>query len=115
MKVPSYDLCVTQGNDFSLSFQVMSYDANGDAVPFNLTGSTLSFVAEKDDGTKLTKTLTPSDAANGIVPLTFTVAETREFTVGRFNRWEIERRISSTEHTILRGYIICTEGINSDV
>lgn len=114
MSVPSYDLCVKQGNNFSWEFRLKSYDENGNLVPFSLTGSTLNFVAEKADGTKLTKTLTPTDAANGIVPLSITVSESRMFAIGRENRWEMERRISGTETTLLQGYIICREGINAD-
>jgi hypothetical protein len=114
MSVPSYDLLVKQGNNASWEFRMKSYNEDGDLVPFDLTGSTLTFVAEKDDGTKLTKTLTPSSASGGIVPLSITVSESRDFTIGRENRWEIERRISGAEATILQGYVICREGINSD-
>jgi hypothetical protein len=115
MSVPSYDLSVRQGNNASWEFRLKSYDESGDLVPFSLTGSTLVFSAEKADGTTLTKTLTPSDAANGILPLSITVAESRMFSIGRENRWEIERRISGTEATILQGYVVCDEGVNSDV
>jgi hypothetical protein len=34
--------------------------------------------------------------------------------VGRFNRWEIERRISSTEYTLIQGFINMAEGVNDD-
>jgi hypothetical protein len=114
MSVPSYDLSVRQGNNAAWEFRLKSYDENGDLVPFSLTGSTLIFTAEKDDGTTLTKTLTPSDAANGVVPLSITVAESRMFSIGRENRWEIERQISGTEAAILQGYVVCDEGVNSD-
>jgi hypothetical protein len=36
------------------------------------------------------------------------------FSIGRENRWEIERQISGTEAAILQGYVVCDEGVNSD-
>jgi hypothetical protein len=110
MKVPSTDLCLRQGNDFSCEFRFKS----DDETPFDLTGSTLEFRCEKDDGTYLTKTLTPDDPTTGVVTLSITVAETRTLTVGRFNRWEVERRISSTEYTLMQGFINMAEGVNDD-
>lgn len=114
MSVPSYDLLIKQGNNASWEFNLKSYDGSGALVPFDLTGSTILFIAEKDDGTKLTKTLTPSDIPGGKVPLSITVTESRMFTVGRSNRWEMERRIAGTEATLIEGYMIVREGINSD-
>lgn len=114
MQVPSADLCIRQGNDESWDFKFKSYDDDGTLIPFDLTGSTLFFRAEKADGTYLSKTLTPATPANGEVTLSITVAESRLFTVGRSNRWELERHIDSTEKTLAQGYMIVREGINED-
>jgi hypothetical protein len=115
MSVPSYDLCLRQGNNGGpWKFRFKSYDDDGTLVAFDLTGSILEFRAEKDDGTYLTKTLTPDDATTGEVTLSLTATESRDFTVGRSNRWEIERRIDSTEYTLVQGYVNLAEGVNDD-
>jgi len=111
MSVPTYDLCLRQGNDKSLEFHLIS----DDGTPFDLTGSTLIFTAQKSDGTEMEKTIVPTDVAGGVFVLSFTTAETREFTPGRFNQWEIERQIGGSEETLIAGYMNVREGMNTDV
>jgi hypothetical protein len=114
MGVPSFDLCLRQGNNGAWEFRFKSYDDDGNLLPFDLTGSTLAFRAEKSDGTYLSKTLTPDDPETGKVTLSLTATESRDFTIGRFNRWEIERRIDSNEYTLIQGFVNVTEGVNDD-
>jgi hypothetical protein len=113
----AYDIPVRQGNTLQRTFAFQ--DEDGDAI--DLTGSVVAFRAETGEGaTFITKT-TPSSGlsmatpTNGQVTLILTPAETAQFATGRVNRYEIERRVSGNESTLVAGFIDTTEGVNDNV
>lgn len=114
MYVPSYDMAIRRGNDCIFGFRLKSRTESGQLVPFDLSGSTVVFFAERADGSKIERTLVPDDPQTGVVSVSFTVEDSRLFTPGRENRWEIERRAAGSETTLIRGYIISIESVNDD-
>lgn len=111
------DIPCRRGNTLSVRFDCE--DADGEA--FDLTGSTMVFRAQVGDNSSYLTLVSGSDAeitvptpSNGEVLLTLSPTQTRMFTAGLTNRYELERRISGAETTLFSGFMNVTEGINSD-
>lgn len=112
------NLDMRRGNTFSVRFDFE--DAPG--TPTDLSGSTIVFYAQTgDNSTSITKKtgtdaeITMATPTNGQVTLTLTPVQTRDFTAGLVNRYELEYwPAAGGQYTVLEGYLKVTEGINPD-
>jgi hypothetical protein len=108
-----YDIHVRQGNTLQRTFIFQAEDGS----PIDLSGSVIAFRAETGDGPVIDKTTNTAgfampDPVTGAVTLTLSPNETAQFRTGRFNRYEIERRIAGNETTLLTGFITAIQGTN---
>ena len=112
------DLDIWVGNDQALSFKFWA-DADK-TVDFDLTGSEIVFRATWETDGEFRKTsadggIVIGDATTGEFSIPISHAESRQFPDGKKARYEIERRISGDERTMLYGYLIVTNwGGNDD-
>lgn len=111
-----YDIDVWRGNTLSRTFRLK----NADGSLLDLTGS--EFVFRAISGTaELIRKETPSaeisvpTPENGEVLLALAPADTRLLPDGKTARYELERRISATQTTILYGYLNVASWANDDV
>lgn len=111
-----FDPQVWKGNTFRLPIGISTVTA-GVKSPVNLTGSSLVFLATWSGGSLRHETgdgsLTITDAVSGEAALTLSVAETRALPIGRI-KYEIERRLSGDQTTILYGELVVTGWSNDD-
>ncbi len=106
------DARIWRGNTRTITFRFK----NADSTPVDLTGSTLEFRAVNAAGQEIVKrNLTVAAPSTGEASIVLTVSETAAFTEGQRNRYEVERRISSTEETLIYGTITAEGGINTNV
>lgn len=114
MSAGSFDFTIKRGNSGSILFRCK----NGDDA-FDLSGSEMVFRATHRGIEVLRKTtaddglLMPSPTS-GEVTLAYDFEESRLFSVGRLNRYELERRIDGNERTLIEGYITGEDGVNDD-
>ena len=112
----TYDIVIRQGNTLRRTFRFL----NDDGTPVDLTGSVLRFRVELGSRTgnfiaKATPVqLLMPDPASGELTLTIPPVETAQITLGRTNRYEIERRVGSDETTILSGFLVGIRGVNDN-
>jgi hypothetical protein len=109
------NLAVWKGNTFATTFR-FKVDAD---TALDLTGSTLVFRAIWAGG-EIRKTGPSSDIAvptpaNGEATLNLSVADTRLIPSGAIAKYEIERRISGAQTTLLYGTLVASEWVNDDV
>ncbi len=85
----------------------------GDAV-FDHTGSTWRLVARVASDAVLFDIAGVLDAQTGRVTFPITLEMSRQAPLGKSARYEIERRVGSTEETWLYGYLVGAGGANTD-
>lgn len=112
-------LAVWRGNTVDFAFRLKTRDEAGAEAPINLTGSVLVFRATvagveivREDTTGLAFDIT--DAADGRAELHLSVAQSRLFPLGDGTRYEIERRVGSSQRTLLFGKVVASEWANDD-
>ncbi len=90
---------------------------NADGTPVDLSGYTLEFRAVNAAGAEVVKrNLTITVPSSGQASITLTPAETRLFTEGLRNKYEIEPRIGGLEQKPwMHGFVMAEGGINSDL
>lgn len=106
------NISVWRGNTETIPVQVKTKVA-GVSTAVNLTGSTLNFLAQWAGGS-LAKVLDITDEVLGLAELPLTAAETKSFPASVAINYEIERRVGSSQRTILYGKVVANGGINSD-
>lgn len=102
---------VWRGNTFPITFTFK----NSDGTAVDLTGSTIRIRIEDAAGTTVIDTaMTVAAPASGQATITLSSVQTRALTSGSGNRYEVERRINSTETTLVYGNITAEGGVNTD-
>jgi hypothetical protein len=112
MAAATYNIDVIRGNTETILFRLKD-----GSDPFDLTGSTMVFRAQL--GSVVIRDSTDDDMsmptpADGEVTLTLTVEQTRSIPPGKAVPYELERRISGTEKTLLKGSLVPDGGVNDD-
>jgi hypothetical protein len=95
-----YDIVLTQGDTWSVEFDIYNTDGNG----FNLTGYNLLAQIRTYPGSPLivgTPTITAVDLVNGKIQLSLTSAQTKDFPLKSF--WDLQ--ISSVDGTFNQTYV----------
>lgn len=110
-----YDLAIWKGNDFALPLRLKTR-SGASLAPVDLTGSTLVFRAVWPGGSlrKPSPDGWTINAAQGEATLALTVAETRLIPMGARVKYEIERRVGSSQATIMYGLVKVSEWANDD-
>lgn len=110
-----YVIKVWKGNTLTLPLRFRTTPGN---APIDLTGSTIIAIIRWAGGQIRKESGEPgftiTDAEDGLVEVFLTSAETRQIPTGSTARYEIERRIGSTETTLLYGNIHASEWVNDD-
>lgn len=104
-----YNLAVWKGNTLSVTFGFKT----DDTTPLDLTGSTLEFRALWNGG-EIRQDLTIATPSNGQAVLDLTVVQTRQIPNGAIAKYEIERRISGAQTTLVYGTLVASEWVNAD-
>lgn len=103
---------IWRGNTRTITFRFK----NADGSALDLSGSTLEFRAVNASDVEIVKrNMTIAAPASGEASIALTASETTAFTSGARNRYEVERRISSSEETLIYGNITAEGGINTNV
>lgn len=109
-----YDIEGRRGNTLRLTFR---FKTDADTV-LDLSGSEIIFRAIYFGGvirkSSASAQLTLNEA-EGEVLLVLTAAETRALPAGSLTSYEIERRVTGDETTLVSGQINLSEGVNDDV
>lgn len=112
-----YDIVTWTGTDFSESYEAQ----NDDLTAFDLTGSELVFRALDASGTELFRfssedatELEITDASAGEYTFSLTGAQTRLVPLGRVAKYEIERRVGTSQESFMAGFLIGEGGANDD-
>jgi hypothetical protein len=121
--IPSRNFTIWIGNTGTVenpSGIVFVMKAGSTPVPVDLTGSEIIFlVRNMSGGLVLRKTSANGgitlDALAGKITIPITAPETRLMQVGARLKYEVERRISGIERTVLTGELVPAGGVNDDI
>lgn len=112
-----YDFATIGGNSLPILLRLPGFDATGSGFEFFCRTPRHGVIARSTEDGSITVSVELGEGGvpRTVISLELTAAETRKLGEGRVNRYELERRIGGSEHTILAGFIVASVGSNGDV